>query len=111
MASGSKVSFNIHYPDVPLLDQTEQFAKDNIFPGGSWTNHKWLEKKVSYDKHLALHEQAILCDAITSGGLLISMPKQEATDYINKLGNQELLQAGIIGEVIEKRAKTIYVTT
>src|SRR5699024_4835043 len=73
MASGSDVSLHIHYADVPLLSRTVEFATDNVFPGGSWTNHKWLAPNVEYDGDLAVFEQIILCDAITSGGLLISM--------------------------------------
>jgi len=110
MASGSKVSLQIDYAKVPILPPAEQLAKDNIFPGGSWKNHKWLEDNVAYSENIATYEQAILCDAITSGGLLISMPADEAESYIKQLQVKQAIPAHIIGEVIEQDEKTIYVS-
>lgn len=109
MASGSEVSLTIDYADVPLLPQTEELARENVFPGGSWKNHKWLEENVSYNESLETYEQVILCDAITSGGLLISMPKEDAKQYVNELQKLQSIPVAIIGEVTEKKAKTIYV--
>jgi len=54
-------------------------------------------------------EQVILCDAITSGGLLISLPKEEAQPYIQQLKNNHGIEAKVIGEVIEQKEKAIYV--
>lgn len=110
MASGSDVSLHIQYTDVPLLPRTVEFATDNVFPGGSWTNHKWLAPNVTYADNLLTHEQVILSDAITSGGLLISMPKDEAVEYVNELRKRQSIPVSIIGEVTERRKKTIYVT-
>lgn len=110
MASNSDVSVNISYTDVPLQPRTVELATDNVFPGGSWTNHQWLEPNVEYDTNLATFEQAILCDAITSGGLLISMPADEAHDYVAQLSEKQEIPIAIIGEVTERKEKTIYVT-
>lgn len=110
IASGSDVSFHIHYPDVPLLPETEALAKEHIFPGGSWTNHKWLEPNVTYDEALATYEQAVLCDAITSGGLLISMPEDEAVSYVAELRKKQSIDVAIIGKVTKRKEKAIYVT-
>jgi len=107
MASGSNVTLVIHYHKVPILDGTLQLAKDGVVPGGSKSNHKWLEKDVDY-RDIPLEEQLILCDAITSGGLLISINAEDAEKYV-----QALKEAGqdswIIGEVIEKQEKLITV--
>lgn len=107
MASGSNVTLVIHYHKVPILDGTVQLAKDGVVPGGSKSNHKWLEKDVDY-QDIHPEEQMILCDAITSGGLLISINAEDAEKYV-----QALKEAGqdswIIGEVIEKQEKLITV--
>lgn len=110
MASGSEVSLQIHYPDVPLLPRTEELAMDNVFPGGSWTNHEWLAPNVSYDTTLATYEQVILSDAITSGGLLISMPQAEAEAYVEKLRNRQSIPVSIIGKVTKQVERAIHVT-
>lgn len=109
MASGSGVSMTIRYGDVPLLSKTEALAKEHVFPGGSWKNHKWLEKNVVYDESLDTYQQVVLCDATTSGGLLISMPKDDAQTYVDELNKRQSIPVAVIGEVTEKKEKTIYV--
>lgn len=109
MASGSKVSLVIHYKDVPLLPKTRELAADNIFPGGSWKNHAWLKPNTEYAAAISEHEQVILCDAITSGGLLISLPFGEAEKYVTLVREKFDIPATIIGNVVDKREKAIYV--
>jgi selenide, water dikinase len=107
MASGSQVSLIIHLHKVPILDGTLQLAKNGVVPGGSKSNHTWLDKDVDY-QDITSEEQIILCDAITSGGLLIALDPSEAERYV-----QELKIAGqdswVIGEVVEKQEKLIIV--
>ena len=107
MASGSNVTLVIHYHKVPILDGALQLAKDGVVPGGSKSNHKWLEKDVNYQDILP-EEQIILCDAITSGGLLVSINTEDAEKYVQalKAAGQE---SWIIGEVVEKQDKLITV--
>lgn len=108
MAKGSNVSFEIYLSQVPILDGTFELAKEGVVPGGTKSNHKWLEEDVHYE-NISLEEQYILCDAVTSGGLLISLPENEAEPYLNDLKEAGLLECGIIGKVIEKKEKVLYV--
>jgi selenide,water dikinase len=108
MARGSDISLKISYSCVPVLDGTIQLAKDGVVPGGSKSNLKWLSDDIEYAEILP-EEQLILCDAVTSGGLLISLPKEEASDYIADLHETGLTAASIIGIVTEKKEKVIYV--
>lgn len=109
MASGSRVSFEINFEDVPLLQGTTQLAQENIIPGGSRENHSWLNNDVKYSDHIQTFKQLILCDAVTSGGLLISISKDEAASFIKDFKTMHHGQASIIGEVTEQKDKTIYV--
>ena len=109
MASGSDVTFHIKAKDVPLLDGTKQLAEQHLFPGGSRANFAWLEKDVHYAKHLSDIDRLLLCDAVTSGGLLISLPKDEAKAYVKDLQEKQAIDAKIIGEVVEKEDYAIYV--
>jgi selenide,water dikinase len=108
MARGSDVSFEISFSAVPLLEGTLLLAKDGVMPGGSKSNHKWLGDAVDYGT-LSLEKQLILCDAVTSGGLLVSLPANEAEQYVKDLHQNGLLSAAIIGRAIEKNEKVIYV--
>ena len=107
MASGSHVSLVIYLNKVPILDGTLQLAIDGVIPGGSKENHKWLDKDVDY-QDITPEEQLILCDAITSGGLLIALNLSEAGRYIHTL-KAAGQNSWIIGEVVEKQDKLITV--
>lgn len=108
IARGSNVSFEISLSNVPVLAGTYELAAKGVVPGGSKSNHKWLENDVMYEE-ISYEEQIVLCDAITSGGLLVSLPKKEAEPYVDALKESGLIHASIIGEVLEKKDKLIYV--
>lgn len=108
MASGSNVSLEISLSAVPILEGTLELAKQGVIPGGSKSNHKWLENDVHY-KDISLEEQLMLCDSITSGGLLVALSEEEAHQYVAALHTKGLDVATIIGRVTEKKEKLIYV--
>jgi selenide, water dikinase len=107
MARGSDVSFEIFYSKVPILEGALELARDGVVPGGSKSNHKWILEDVEYDSLLP-EEQLILCDAITSGGLLVSMSEEEAVQYVDNLHSAGKPHAAIVGRVTEKKEKLIY---
>jgi selenide,water dikinase len=86
-----------------------ELAKNGVVPGGSKSNHKWLNEDIFYEKILP-EEQLVLCDAITSGGLLVALNEEDAMSYIEQLQSNGLSHASIIGRVTEKKEKLIYVT-
>jgi len=104
MARGSDVSFEIDLERVPVLDGTYELAEQGIVPGGSKSNHKWLEKDIEYGTDISIQQQLVLCDAITSGGLLIALPLEDAKKYVSLDSRYT-----IIGQVVEKNDKLIYV--
>lgn len=108
MARGSNVSFEIALSSVPVLEGTYELAEKGVVPGGSKSNHKWLQNDVQYED-ISPEEQIVLCDAITSGGLLVSLEKEEAEKYVGELHKHGLISASIIGQVTERKDKLIYV--
>jgi len=104
MASGSNVSLEIDLQLVPVLEGTYELSSQGVVPGGSKSNHKWLEKDVVYSDTIDIAQQLVLCDAITSGGLLIAVSEDQAIEYI-KLNDSYK----VIGRVTEKKEKLIYV--
>lgn len=107
MASGSNVTLVIEYDKVPILDGALKLAQKGIVPGGSKSNHKWLEKDVEYH-NIAPEEQIILCDSITSGGLLIAINPSDAEKYVQSM-KDEGHDSWIIGEVTDRQEKLIIV--
>lgn len=109
IAEGTEVSFTIRLNDVPVLPGTRELAENDVVPGGTRKNHAWLKDVVSYGENIDEIEQLILCDAVTSGGLLISLPAEEAEEYVQALHEKGINEARTIGEVTEKKEKAIYV--
>lgn len=99
IARASGVGIEINVRDVPILPKTYELAANNIVPGGSKSNHRWLKDKVQYAHTVDEIQQIILCDAITSGGLLLSVPEGETQAML-----QEMRASGIdahrIGHVV-----------
>ncbi len=108
IARGSDVSLTLHFDQVPLLDGTVELAGKGIIPGGTKSNYEWLSEAVEYSDELTEQERYILCDAVTSGGLLVSLPKEEAELYVQKLHQNGIAEAAIVGEVTEKRECCLY---
>ncbi len=111
MAEGSNVSIHINIDQVPILGGTKLLADEGIIPGGTKANWEWLQDFIFYESTLTITDQLILCDAITSGGLLISMNKTAAKEYVDILQKAGNMYASIIGEVKESTAKMIYVSS
>jgi selenide, water dikinase len=109
MARGSDASLTIYYNQVPLLYGTEELAEKGIIPGGTISNYEWLSDATVYSEKITETEKYILCDAVTSGGLLVSLPKEEAEVYVERLRSKGIAEASIVGEVTEKRECCIYV--
>ena len=58
---------------VPYLDGVRDLAAKDLFPDGSRRNHATLKDQVDWGG-LDETEQLLLCDAQTSGGLLVAVP-------------------------------------
>ncbi|OCA90685.1 selenide, water dikinase SelD [Bacillus sp. FJAT-27225] len=108
MARGSNVSLELDFNSIPFLEGSIELARDGVVPGGSKSNHAWLKDDIEY-RGLALDEQLVACDAVTSGGLLASLSPEEAESYVSDLHALGIKEAAIIGRVIEKKEKLIYI--
>lgn len=98
MANGSGVGIRIDHKSVPVLPRVRELAEAGQVPGGTKNNYAHLEGKVTFDESIDQIGQWILCDAVTSGGLLISVPEAEADALLQKL-LEAGVEAALIGEV------------
>ena len=104
MCESSKVQANINFEKIPLIDNMINFAKKDIIPGGTKRNFEYLNSFIKFNTELPIFKKLIMCDAQTSGGLLISVSK-ENTDYlIAELKKQKCLTTSIIGNVSKKES-------
>jgi len=76
MALASGVSLEISAHNVPVLAATYEYARQGLVPGGARTNRSYLDTYVRYDPQVSEDDRIVFCDPQTSGGLLISVPRE-----------------------------------
>ncbi|WP_077324261.1 selenide, water dikinase SelD [Virgibacillus siamensis] len=99
MAAASDVEINITYDNVPILPRVKELAESGSVPGGTKNNFKHVQDVVNYPETMDQTDKWILCDAVTSGGLLISAGSDDAESLLGDL-QKNGVEAKIIGEVI-----------
>lgn len=109
MARASKVGMEIFASRIPLLPQTRSLAEAGVMPGGTKRNFDWLKEDVTYDLSLPLAMRYILCDAVTSGGLLFVLPQEEAERLVQNLQERGMKEAAIVGQVTREHPGRIVV--
>ncbi len=77
VARASRVTLRIEHARVPLIEGVWPLAEAGLFPGGQEANRRLLADKVRWNDTPLLW-QRILLDPQTSGGLLISLPRDQA---------------------------------
>ena len=105
MCENSDVSSKVNFQDLLFLNGAKELAMSGVMPGGTKRNLKSVEKVVSFNDHLSEIEQLLSADAQTSGGLLVSMPLEDARSYVKKVNGQ----TAIIGQITEKKPYLIKV--
>ena len=101
MMMASQTSAVIDYGAVPLMDGTLELAELQTFPGGTGANLIYVDKHASWDQKLSLNEKRILCDAQTSGGLILSVNASKAKLLESELSKRNVIVARV-GEVVKK---------
>ncbi|RKP58064.1 selenide, water dikinase SelD [Cohnella endophytica] len=108
MAKGSHVGIKLYRDRVPVLPRVRELAEKGFVPGGTKNNFNHVKDSVSFSDRLDQIDQWILCDAVTSGGLLIAVEADQADSLL-----QALVAAGVeaseIGETTSDRPGLILV--
>lgn len=102
MANGSGVEFVIQSSEVPLLKMVLELIEKEDIPGGAYNNMHYFEKWVAFDDSVSKARKIALFDPQTSGGLLISVPKEKSQELLQNLFSGSVKWAAIVGKVVEK---------
>ncbi len=103
ICEASKISARIWFEKVPLLPEVETYRKLGCIPGGTRKNFMSYGSKIT---QMTQQQREILCDAQTSGGLLIVVKKSAENSFLEVVKNHGLsLEA--IGETIAKGEKSV----
>ena len=106
MAQGSNCTVHIQVDKVPLHPEALELAAMGLIPAGAYRNREYAEGGVKVRGNISLAIQDILYDPQTSGGLLFSLPVNQA-DACLALLKQAVPGAAIIGYVTEKEDSCI----
>ena len=109
MCQGSKISATIEFNEIPLMQGVFELAQKGFIPGGTKRNLDHVIPNVNFSKNISQEQKYLLADAQTSGGLLISVPKDKAEDLQNLLMENQCLSSSVIGQVYNSAEFPIYV--
>lgn len=98
MVRGSGVGARVWGEQVPVLEGTWDLLEAGIAPGGTHRNFSWVGKLVRWGEGIPRTAQLLLCDAQTSGGLLMAVPRQRL-DALQRALHQRGEQGWVVGEV------------
>ncbi len=93
---------------IPYLPDAVKFARAGIVPGGTQNNLAFVDSKVIWPETIPEYEKHLLCDAQTSGGLLMALSQAEADQIIMQLQKQNIV-AGVIGKFTKEHPGKIQV--
>lgn len=102
MADGSGVTLRMEESDLPLLPGTLECCRAGMIPGGGLRNREFFGPRVRISEEVAPEMAQVAFDPQTSGGLLIALPERDALALLAALQAASIVEAEIIGRVIEQ---------
>ena len=99
MAAGSGMDAILSTGAIPVLPAALDLASAGSVPGGTLNNLAFVADHVTFAPGVSRVAQLILADAQTSGGLLISLPEDQADALLASLQERGVIGAACIGRV------------
>jgi selenide,water dikinase len=100
MVKGSGVSAEIYADRIPVLTSVMKHAVGGAIPGGTRNNLEFIEDVIEWAPEIPELLKFVLCDAQTSGGLLISLPAIHGEELIKQLILNSVSRSAIIGRIV-----------
>ncbi|MCA9704748.1 MAG: selenide, water dikinase SelD [Myxococcales bacterium] len=94
---------------VPALEAAVAYVAQGIAPGGTHANRRFLEAIVDWGEGIGEPDQLLLCDAQTSGGLLVAVAPERTEALLDALRERGVQWAVEIGELVAEPAGRIAV--
>ena len=99
MLRASGVGAEISASAAPVLPGVDQLLAQGVAPGGTHRNMAGVEVYVDWDDAVTDNERLLLCDAQTSGGLLISVPEERLTQLMGALESNGVETRAVVGHI------------
>jgi len=109
VVAASRCSATVWLDEVPVVPEARVYVKDGIAPGGTHANYRFLQDHVTYEDGIDKPEQLLLCDAQTSGGLLVAVDPSRAEALVAALEERGTPAHAIVGRLEDGPAGRIRV--
>jgi selenide,water dikinase len=109
MLSGGGIGARLELSKVPILAAARGLAKQGCVPEGSHNNHRYLADFVEYGASVSPEAELLLCDAQTSGGLLMAVSPGKVDALLALLAGTST-PGHVIGDIIPNPLRQIQVS-
>jgi selenide,water dikinase len=101
MALGSGSQVVLHFDRLPFYNDALRMYQKGESTGSNKANRKLVEKQLQIQRDLTGHQEELLYDPQTSGGLLLSAPSSQSNALIAALSVSGVERAVQVGEITE----------
>ncbi len=101
MVRGSEVGARIHLNKIPVLPGVRELLSQGVAPGGTHRNLDGVQAITHWHPGLSEQDKLLLCDAQTSGGLLIATASDKVDTLLSELGTRGVEGACVVGEITD----------
>lgn len=109
MIAASGVGARVFASKVPLLDGVLDLIEQKIFPGGARANKRFADTFTRWHESVPEPMRIALCDPQTSGGLLISVPREKVDALMEAMEKRGVKWAAVVGEIVAEPVKEVSV--
>ena len=99
MLRASGVSAEITASAAPVLPGVAELLAQGVAPGGTHRNQAGVADYVDWDDSVTENQRLLLCDAQTSGGLLISVPEERLPQLLSALEGNGVETCAVVGRI------------
>jgi len=101
MIGNSPVEVSVKASSLPLLPGFQEYSDMGLVPAGLYRNRDFIGEFCLIEKDVPRHLGDALFDPQTSGGLLLALPKADASSLLAVLHQSGIHDAALIAEVEE----------
>lgn len=109
MTEASGVGAEVYASRVPVIAEAWAMVREGLVPGGTHANRRALEHVVSWDDGVSDEARLILCDAQTSGGLLMCVPPPGDDEVLESLRRAGVVPVARIGRMVADVQRRLHI--
>lgn len=101
MLQGTDIKAKLRMSEIPYIPGVWELIDSGAVPAGTHRNLANIQHSVKWNAGIKDESKLLLCDAQTSGGLLISVPAIKVDDILKEFESTGVVGASVIGELVD----------